>query len=154
MAVSAARAIPPFPRVLHPHLGRGRFGRGRAQAPKDWTAHRLVRSRQNRHPAPRTLEEPARFAVRWHVRPGSLMTGLRSRSPPTESPSPVLSLGGYLRPRRTPFRSWCLARAYDRALELREHPEHLAERFARRRHRALKIMILRFKNGCVMLFIC
>jgi hypothetical protein len=93
MAVSAARAIPPFPRVLQPHLGRGRFGRGRAQAPKDWTAHRLVRSRQNRHPAPRTLEEPARFAVRWHVRPGSLMTGLRSRSPPTESPSPVLSLG-------------------------------------------------------------
>jgi hypothetical protein len=71
---------------------------------------------------PRTLEEPARFAVRWHFRPGSLMTGLRSRSPPTESPSPVLSLGGYLRPARTPLRSWCPARAYDRALELREHP--------------------------------
>jgi hypothetical protein len=44
MAVSAARAIPPFPRVLHPRLGRGRFGRGRAQAPKTgqltaWSAH-------------------------------------------------------------------------------------------------------------------
>jgi hypothetical protein len=132
MAVSAARAIPPFPRVLHPRLGRGRFGRGRAQAPKDWTAHRLVRSRQNRHPAPRTLEEPARFAVRWHVRPGSLMTGLRSRSPPTRKPVTSPLARGISSAGPNAFPLLVPARAYDRALELREHPEHLAERFARR----------------------
>jgi len=44
------------------------------------------------------------------------MTGLRSRSPPTESPSPVLSFGGYLGPGRTPFRSGALrARMIERS---------------------------------------
>jgi|SRR6516164_7226863 len=42
------------------------------------------------------------------------------------------------------FPLWCPARAYDRALELREHPEHLAKRLAGRSYRALKINYIAF----------
>ena len=111
MAVSAARAIPPFPQGAAPPPRTRSFWARPGAGAKRLDSSPLGPLTTKSTSRPRTLEEPARFTVRWHVRPGSLMTGLRSRSPPTESPSPVLSLGGYLRPGPTPFRSWCPARA-------------------------------------------